>query len=126
MSDEPQSVKFRIYQEEIEIGPDEFEVDPKEIPQQLFDYGELLARAERQKLEIECEYREWRAAEGKAMVIKRTKLPEWKINMWLRTWPDYAKFKKAQALAEYNIWVLKAMLDSLQARLDLVAPARNR
>lgn len=124
--EESKPIRIKIYQDEIELGADEFAVDSKEIPEQIFHYGVLLARAERQKLEIECEYQEWRALEGKATVIKRKTLPEWKIKMWIRSCSQYITFKKAAALVESNIWTLKAMLSALQARLDLVAPSRNR
>jgi len=121
---EPDLIVLNIAGKKIEIPSGLLDVsrntfDISVIPKYIFYYGELLACAQKQKLEIETEYRHWRATYSQAVVERSPKLSEWRVRIKVESTTEFKRFKEGLALADYNIATLKGLIDALNDSVTL-------
>lgn len=95
-------------------------VGTEELPGQILLYGQYLASAEEQKILIDTEYRQWRAIYSGSLLSRDRKISEWRIRNKRESEPEFLKFKTGQALAAKHVLILRAVCDSLRARVDVV------
>jgi hypothetical protein len=93
------------------------------LPGQILLFGKILASAEEQKILIDAEYRQWRALYSIGLMDRIRKISEWRVRTQLEAQPEFLKFRAGLGLADRHLWTLRAVIDSLRARLDLLAGA---
>jgi|GEM_PF-6720253 len=92
----------------------------EQLPGQILKFNQCLAAAEEQKILIGAEYRQWRAIYIGDLLKRDRKISEWKVKAKLESEPDFCRFKTASALAEKHVLILRAVTESLRARVELL------
>lgn len=98
----------------------------EKLPGMILLYGRTLALAEEQKILIDAEYRQWRALYSIEVIDRNRKISEWRARTQVEAQPEFRKFKTGLGLAENHLWTLRAVIDSLRARLDLLVRSPDR
>jgi len=93
---------------------------PEQLPGQILKFGQHLAAAEEQKILIGAEYRQWRAIYSNELILRDRKITEWRTRNKIEGEPAFLRFKTGQALAEKHVLILRAVVDSLWARVELL------
>jgi len=99
-------------------------MEPEKLAGQILLFGQHLASAEEQKILIDAEYRQWRAIYSSNLIQQDRKISEWRTRNKIEAEPEFLKFKTGQAMAEKHVLILRAVVDSLRARVDLLAPPK--
>lgn len=117
---------LKVDGEEVLIKPVLFEVgedlqsEARAVPRDILHFGEVLSRAEQQKIGVDSEYRAFRAEQVSALLAKDPKLSEWKVKAKIESTEKFALFKKGIATAERNVVALRAVLQALEAKMQTV------
>lgn len=95
-------------------------MEPEKLAGQILTFGQHLASAEEQKILIGAEYRQWRAIYSGDLIQRDRRITEWRTRNRIEAEPEFLKFKTGQALAEKHVLTLRAVVDSLRARVDVI------
>jgi len=124
-----ENVEIKVGEEKVVIGGDLFRVNVEkagEIAEEVFRFGELLARAEEVSILVDAEYRSWRAHTGHEILAKDPKMSEWKIRQRLEGSEEFSKFKQGIGIAQRNVVIIENVLTALDAKLQVLTSVLAR
>ena len=124
-----ENVEIKVGEEKVVVGGDLFRVNVEkagEIAEEIFRFGELLARAEEVRILVDAEYRAWRAHLGYELIAKDPKLSEWKLRQRLEGSEEFSEFKRGIGIAQRNVTVLQSVLEGLDAKLSVLTSVLAR
>ena len=99
--------------------PEVSRMEAEKLPGTILLFGKILAAAEEQQMLIDAEYRQWRAIYTSGLIERDRRITEWRTRNRIETEPEFLKFKTGLAVALKHVLILRAVIDSLQARMTL-------
>jgi hypothetical protein len=101
---------------EREAAIHELDEDMDTVSARIAFFGELLASASEEAVNVDAAYRNWRASESLKALQADPKIAEWKVRSEIEASDKFKKFKEAIARAEYNQTSLKTLIRALEEK----------
>lgn len=101
---------------EAEAAIHDINEDMDTVSARIAFFGELLASCCEEQINVDGDYRKWRAKVNAAALKKDPKIAEWKPKVEIESSDTFTKYKRAIAKAEYNVVALKNLIKGLEEK----------
>jgi hypothetical protein len=90
------------------------------VAAQMGYWATLHASAERERVQADAYYRQWRAESGKALLDEDPKLAEWKVKQLIEENKTFKTLKSALSEAVRNVTIAKGLYDALKTKANML------
>lgn len=119
-------VEMTINGEAIKVDVDDvleisdLDSDMSTVAAQMGYWASLNASAERERVQADSFYRQWRAESGKRLIEKDPKLAEWKVRQEIEAADAFKKLKNALAEAVRNTTITRGIYEALRTKASML------
>lgn len=102
------------------VNRDIVDTDREETEKLVFDLSRFHAQSLQVEVDLDTEYRMFRARRTNDFLKADPKLSEWKIKARIEASPEYAAFKEGIAIVKRNVDFADLLLDLAYHKLDVL------
>jgi phage shock protein A len=90
------------------------------VAAQMGYWATIHAAAERERVQADSYYRQWRAEAGRAMLHEDPKLAEWKVKQAIEADKTFQTLKNALAESARNVTIARGLYDALKTKASML------
>jgi len=112
--------RMMVHASQFSINKDRVERDREETEKLVFDLSRFYAQCLQLEIDLDTEYRVFRATKTNAILSIDPKVSEWKMKARIEASAEYAAFKEGIAIVKRNVSFLDLLLDLAYHKLEVI------